>query len=232
LIDQSSYEEETRMDPIILLLILLIICGISAASFASDRNRSQAGWFIIGFLTGPFGLLVLLLLGARPEAVPPMKGHRLILAALAVVAVVIIAGMSLLEAASQYALSQRYAELEVWGRYGDALIRFAGSSGPPPDAFVVKAARDQITAHEKDLRDGMKETEDELVLAVRGIRRVSGAAGVLVNAYRLLTLRAPEWPAPMSLSTRAQEELIRHLNRRLEDYRQYLQDIEKAQDSW
>ena len=126
------------MDPVILLLILLIICGISAASFASDRNRSQAGWFIIGFLTGPLGLLVLLLLGARSEAARPMTGNRLILTALAVVAVIIIAGMSLLEAASQYAISQRYAELLEWGRYGDALIRFAGSSGTSPDAFVIK----------------------------------------------------------------------------------------------
>jgi hypothetical protein len=220
------------MDPVILLLILLIICGISAASFASDRNRSQAGWFIIGFLTGPLGLLVLLLLGARPEAAQPMTGNRLILAALAMVAIVIIAGMSLLEAASQYTASQRYAELESWGRYGDALIRFAASSKTPPDAFVIKAARDQITQHGKDLSEGMRETEDELVLAVRGVRQVKGAAGVLVNAYRLLTLRAPEWPAPMRLTSRAQEELIRHLNRRLEDYRQYLETIETAQDTW
>jgi len=220
------------MDPVILLLILLIICGISAASFASDRNRSQAGWFIIGFLTGPLGLLVLLLLGARSEAARPMTGNRLILTALAVVAVIIIAGVSLLEASSQYAISQRYAELLEWGRYGDALIRFAGSSGTSPDAFVIKAARDQIIEFERDLRDGMKEAEDEVVLAVDGTRRVGGAAGVLVNAYRLMTLRAPEWPAPMRLTSRAQEELVSDLNRRLEDYRQYLQDIERARSSW
>lgn len=220
------------MSPVILLSILLIICGISAASFASDRNRSQPGWFIIGFLTGPLGLLVLLLLGPRPEAAATMTGNRLILTALALIAVVTIAGMSLLEAASQYQASQRYAELESWGRYGDALLRFAASSQKTPDDFVIRAARDQIVEHERVLRKGMKDTEDELMLALQGIRQVKGAAGVLVNVYRLFTLRAPEWPAPLQLPSRAQEELVQQLRRHLDDYNRYLTDIEAARNKW
>jgi len=220
------------MSSVILLFVFLIICAISAASFAADRNRNQAGWFLIGFLAGPIGLLILLLLRPSSEAVPAMTGNRLLLATLATVAVLVIAVMSVFEAASQYQESHQFGELEAWRMYGDALIRFAEAPGKAPDAFLIRAARDQIAEHERELRDGMNRTESELLLAVRGVSQVRGAAGVLINVYRVLTLRGPEWPAPKGLSTRSQEEVVQRLNRRLEEYQQYIKAIEDAKENW
>ena len=38
-------------------LLIWLFFGIFTALIASSRNRSVAGWFFIGFLFGPFGLL-------------------------------------------------------------------------------------------------------------------------------------------------------------------------------
>lgn len=44
---------------IILWLLSNIIFAIFSGIFASHRNRSVIGWFFLGALLGPFGLLVL-----------------------------------------------------------------------------------------------------------------------------------------------------------------------------
>lgn len=38
---------------------LLILFAIFSAIFAGQKNRSSVGWFFVGLLLGPFGLLVL-----------------------------------------------------------------------------------------------------------------------------------------------------------------------------
>lgn len=54
--------------------ILWILFAFFSAALASNKNRSVVGWFCIGFLFGPFGLLVGLMdkVPARPA---PAPGH-------------------------------------------------------------------------------------------------------------------------------------------------------------
>lgn len=40
------------------LIIIWLICGIGAAMIASSKGRDSCGWFFIGFLLGPFALLI------------------------------------------------------------------------------------------------------------------------------------------------------------------------------
>jgi hypothetical protein len=42
-------------------VILWLLCGVVAAVTASQKGRSGLGWFIIGALLGPFGLLIFFL---------------------------------------------------------------------------------------------------------------------------------------------------------------------------
>jgi hypothetical protein len=49
-----------------IVVFWLICAGISAA-IASNRGRSGCGFFIIGFLLGPFGIIVALI--AQPNAI-------------------------------------------------------------------------------------------------------------------------------------------------------------------
>jgi hypothetical protein len=48
-------------------LIIWILFGIGCAIYASNKNRSVAGWFILGMLLGPFGLIFILLLQPLPK---------------------------------------------------------------------------------------------------------------------------------------------------------------------
>ena len=41
-----------------LLIILWLMCGITAAVIASSKGRSGFGWFFIGALCGIFGLIM------------------------------------------------------------------------------------------------------------------------------------------------------------------------------
>jgi len=45
-----------------IYLIIWILFGIGCAIAASNKNRSAAGWFFLGILLGPFGLIFILLL--------------------------------------------------------------------------------------------------------------------------------------------------------------------------
>ena len=40
------------------ILILWLLFAVFSGAIASSKNRSFVGWFLIGFLFGPFGLLV------------------------------------------------------------------------------------------------------------------------------------------------------------------------------
>lgn len=47
-------------------LLLWIVFGFAAASLAKGKNRNIYLWFMIGILTGPFGILICALL--KPAA--------------------------------------------------------------------------------------------------------------------------------------------------------------------
>lgn len=44
-----------------LMLISWLLVGLASAIIANSKGRSGCGWFLLGFLLGPFGLLVALL---------------------------------------------------------------------------------------------------------------------------------------------------------------------------
>jgi len=50
-------------------LIFWLLFGLISAIIASSRGRSGCGWFLLGFLLGPFGLLVALLPKVEKEGV-------------------------------------------------------------------------------------------------------------------------------------------------------------------
>jgi hypothetical protein len=54
------------------LVLLWLVFAVFAMIGASQKNRSGVGWFFIGLLLGPFGLLVYLM----PKAtVPDVEGY-------------------------------------------------------------------------------------------------------------------------------------------------------------
>lgn len=44
-----------------MLLVVAIMFGMMAAVIATEKGRSAIGWFLTGFLVGPFSLAVLAL---------------------------------------------------------------------------------------------------------------------------------------------------------------------------
>jgi hypothetical protein len=50
-----------------MLIICLILFAIGCAISASNKNRNVVGWFIVGILLGPFGLIYILLLNPKEE---------------------------------------------------------------------------------------------------------------------------------------------------------------------
>ena len=49
-----------------MALVLIWICfGVACMLLAGRYRRNQLGWFLLGFLFGPFGLLFLLCAGKR-----------------------------------------------------------------------------------------------------------------------------------------------------------------------
>jgi hypothetical protein len=70
-----------------IIALIWVACGIAGAVFAGQKNRSQAGWFLGGFILGPLGLLLLLALpridsgsspAERPAFVPSTTRQRII----------------------------------------------------------------------------------------------------------------------------------------------------------
>ena len=49
------------------LFFFWLLCAIFSAILAAHKNRSAVGWFFVGLLFGPFGLLVAVMPEIRPE---------------------------------------------------------------------------------------------------------------------------------------------------------------------
>jgi predicted RNA-binding Zn-ribbon protein involved in translation (DUF1610 family) len=56
-----------------VFLLIWVLFGVGCAIAAANKKRSAAGWFFIGMLLGPFGLLFILLLS--PLAAPPSRSY-------------------------------------------------------------------------------------------------------------------------------------------------------------
>ena len=211
-----------------ITLILFLICGIACAWFAAPRHRNQAGWFLVGCLIGPIGVLILLLLPSLPETKRKTAIGRVIAGAMIVL---LLAGAIVVGAAEfweRYQEGKRYAELSNWELYGDALLRFTKSNEHPPDAIVVKAANSQIDDYAYQLREGKCWTLYDLELAEQGVRNSTGARAVIEYAARFLTLRSPEWPSPLPLSAQEQKIRVDELNKRIRQFEEALQEIDTA----
>lgn len=50
------------------ILIFWICCGIAAAMVASSKGRDTGGWFVLGLLLGPFGLIFALIVSKEGPA--------------------------------------------------------------------------------------------------------------------------------------------------------------------
>ena len=51
------------------LLIFWIVFGVISAIVASNKGRSGCGWFIIGVLMGPLGIILILVMPKNQSAV-------------------------------------------------------------------------------------------------------------------------------------------------------------------
>ena len=214
------------MTAVPVILILFLISGIACAWFAGLRHRNQAGWFLFGCLTGPLAVLILLLLPPLPESKSKTAVARVVAGVLImfiVAAAVVMGGAEFWE---RYQEGERYAELDNWALYGDALIRLTRSTEHPSDAIVIKSAKSQIDEYQGRLREGMCWTMDDLDSAVKGVRYSTGARGVLEYASRLVTFRSPQWPAPLPMTPREQQARIADLTKRMSQYEEYLNQIQ------
>jgi hypothetical protein len=52
-----------------LILFVWVLFGVACAICASNKKRSAVGWFFLGMLLGPFGLIFILLLAPLPQEV-------------------------------------------------------------------------------------------------------------------------------------------------------------------
>jgi hypothetical protein len=51
------------------LLIFWILCGVVAAVVAGNKGRNGCGWFALGVLLGPFGLILALVVSKNQPVV-------------------------------------------------------------------------------------------------------------------------------------------------------------------
>lgn len=57
------------MEVIVGLLIVWLLFGVACAVIAANKGRSGGGWFALGFLLGPFGLILALVVSKNQEAI-------------------------------------------------------------------------------------------------------------------------------------------------------------------
>jgi uncharacterized membrane protein YeaQ/YmgE (transglycosylase-associated protein family) len=50
-------------------IIFWVICGIIATIIATQKGRDGCSWFIIGFLLGPIGVIVALVIGKEQKEI-------------------------------------------------------------------------------------------------------------------------------------------------------------------
>ena len=61
----------TQMEVLVLVISIIItwiLFGIACAVIATNKGRSGGGWFVLGFLLGPFGLILALVVPKNQEA--------------------------------------------------------------------------------------------------------------------------------------------------------------------
>jgi len=46
----------------LIVMLILFICGLGSAYFANKRGKSGCLWFTVGFILGPVGLLINIIL--------------------------------------------------------------------------------------------------------------------------------------------------------------------------
>lgn len=54
-------------------LVIWFLFGIVAAIGASNKGRNGCGWFILGFILGPFGLIIFLLPSTEEKEIDQAK---------------------------------------------------------------------------------------------------------------------------------------------------------------
>lgn len=52
-----------------IIFLAWVACGILAAVVAANKGRSGFGWFLLGFLLGPFALILALVISKNQAAV-------------------------------------------------------------------------------------------------------------------------------------------------------------------
>ena len=57
------------MEIFVGLIIIWFLFGIACAVIATNKGRSGGGWFILGFLFGPFALIAVLVISKNQEAI-------------------------------------------------------------------------------------------------------------------------------------------------------------------
>lgn len=57
------------MEAIVGLVIIWLLFGVACAVIATNKGRSSGGWFVLGFLLGPFALILALVVSKNQEAI-------------------------------------------------------------------------------------------------------------------------------------------------------------------
>lgn len=50
-----------------IIIIIMILFAVGCAICASNKNRNVIGWFLLGLLLGPFGLLYIILVKPKEK---------------------------------------------------------------------------------------------------------------------------------------------------------------------
>lgn len=58
-----------QMDIFIGLVVVWLLFGIACAMIATNKGRSGGGWFTLGFLLGPFALILALVVSKNQEVI-------------------------------------------------------------------------------------------------------------------------------------------------------------------
>jgi len=74
------YNEDSKQASgreIMTYVIIWLICGFGCAAIASSKNKSAFGWFFLGVLLGPLGILIIGFMKAEDEILKPnLQEHR------------------------------------------------------------------------------------------------------------------------------------------------------------
>ena len=63
--------EQASGREIMTYVIIWLICGFGCAAIASSKNKSAFGWFFLGVLLGPLGILIIGFMKAEDEILKP-----------------------------------------------------------------------------------------------------------------------------------------------------------------